>query len=192
MTGDAIEAAIELAAILDELEVRYLVGGSLASSVWGEPRFTQDVDLVAKLENDHVPELVARLGERWYVDEAAVREAIERRSSFNTIRLAGMVKIDVFVPPYEGLHASKWARALRARLSGADGPELPVTSPEDIVLQKLDWLRKGGGVSDQQWRDVTALLRIRAGRLDEAYLDEWAQRMALGDLLAKARADARS
>ena len=70
------------------------------------------------------------------------------------------------------------------------GPALSITSPEDIVLQKLDWFRIGGNVSEQQWRDVTALLRIRAGQLDDRYLDEWAKRMSLEELLTRARRDA--
>lgn len=104
--------------------------------------------------------------------------------------MAGMVKVDVFIPRDEGLHASKWERARRVSLTAEGGPVLSITSPEDIVLQKLDWFRDGGGVSEQQWRDVTALLRIRAGQLDEEYLDEWADRLGLEELLSRARTDA--
>lgn len=187
MSGDAVEAAIEFARVLEGLGARYMIGGSLASITWGEPRFTQDVDFVAALEASHVDGLLEQLGDEWYADETLIREAIERRSSFNAIRLAGMVKVDVFIPPDEGLHASKWDRARSAALTADNGPKLPITSPEDIVLQKLDWFRKGGGVSEQQWRDVTSLLRIRAGQLDNGYLDEWAKRMDLEDLLTRAR-----
>lgn len=190
--SDAIEAAVELSRVFDEIAVRHLLGGSLASSTWGEPRFTQDVDFVAELRADHVDGLVERLGpDRWYADEVSIREAIQRRSSFNVIRLPAMVKIDVFVPPDEGLHESKWTRARLAPLGAADGPRLPITSAEDIVLQKLDWFRRGEEASDRQWRDVTSLLRIRAGRLDERYLDAWAERMDLTELLDRARRDAR-
>lgn len=188
--GDAVQAAIEFAQVLKGLEVRFLIGGSVASTTWGEPRFTQDVDFVVALEATHVEGLLQQLGDRWYADGPSILEAITRRSSFNLIRLAGMVKIDVFVPPDEGLHASKWERVRLAKLTTGDGPGLPITSPEDIILQKLDWYRAGDCVSDRQWRDVTSLLRIRAGQLDEKYLDEWAVRMDLGELLARARGDA--
>lgn len=190
MSSDAVQAAIEFAGVLERIGARYLIGGSLASITWGEPRFTQDVDFVAALEARHVDGLLEQLGDQWYADETSIREAIARRSSFNAIRLAGMVKVDVFVPPDEGLHASKWGRARLAVLTAQGGPELPITSPEDILLQKLDWFRKGGGVSDQQWRDVTSLLRIRAGQLDDEYLDQWVRRMDLEGLLARARRDA--
>jgi len=190
VSSEAIQATVELAGILEGLGTRYLIGGSMASIVWGEPRFTRDVDFVVALEERHVAPLLAELGDRWYADEAAIREGIERRSSFNLIRLKGSVKVDVFVPPDEGLHASKWGRARVASLTVEEGPKLSITSPEDIVLQKLDWYRLGGAVSEQQWRDVTSLLRIRAGELEDAYLDAWASRMGLDDLLARARADA--
>ncbi len=97
-----------------------------------------------------------------------------------------MVKIDVFVPTEGGFNESKWKRALRAPLSDSD-LELRITSPEDILLQKLDWYRKGGEVSEQQWRDVQSLLRIRADQLDSAYLDHWARELGLQDLLHRAR-----
>lgn len=190
MNDDAVAAAAEIGAVLDGLGVPYMVGGSMASAVWGEPRFTLDVDLVAALGPGDVAGLVDALRDDWYVDEAAVREAVRTRSSFNLIRLRRMVKVDVFVPPDIGLHASKWTRVRRARLDPENDLELPITSPEDIVLQKLAWFREGGGVSESQWRDVTALLRIRREDLDQAYLDEWSARMGLTDLLARARSEA--
>lgn len=94
----------------------------------------------------------------------------------------------LFVPPREGHHAAKWSRARAVRLVPGSDRELWVTSPEDIVMQKLVCYREGGEVSEQQWRDVTSLLRIRAGRLDDAYLHEWAEAFRVGDLLEKARA----
>lgn len=190
MSNGTIQAAIEFAGILESLGVRYMIGGSMASTVWGEPRFTQDVDFVAALSAHHIADLLGALGDEWYADESMLRAAIGARSSFNLIRFEGMVKVDVFVPPDEGFHASKWNRVRRAALSTDGGPELAITSPEDILLQKLDWYRKGGEVSEQQWRDVTALLRIRKDLLDDAYLDEWAKELDLADLLCRARADA--
>lgn len=167
-----------------------MIGGSLASIMWGEPRFTQDVDFVTALEDSHVAPFTRALGERWYVDESSVREAVSRRGSFNVIRLRGMVKVDVFVPPEEGLHRSKWSRIRREILDPRSDRRIAITSPEDILLQKLDWYRQGDEVSEQQWRDVTALLRIQGDRLDHTYLDAWAGRMNLVELLGRARQEA--
>lgn len=188
MSADPVlEALLELAATLEELGVPMLVGGSLASISWGEPRFTRDVDVVAHLEERHAAPLAERLTDRWYVDAESIREAVRRQRSFNVIRLSGMVKIDVFVPRRVGHHDAKWGRAQPLRLAADDPREVLVTGPEDIVLQKLVWFRAGDEVSEQQWRDVTSLLRVRAGQLDEAYLDAWARTLEVADLLNRAR-----
>lgn len=161
----------------------------MASTIWGEPRFTQDVDLVVDLRSEHIPEFVRLVSPDWYVDSELVQRAVERCTSFNLIRLTRMVKVDVFVPPNEGLHQSKWARAVRQLVDPEGGRSLDITSPEDILLQKLSWYRAGDCVADSQWRDVTALLRIRGASLDKAYLDEWALRLGLESLLARARSE---
>ncbi len=190
MNDDAIQAAYELAGQFDRLGVPYLIGGSMASAVWGEPRFTLDVDFVAALRNGHVQPLLAALGEAWYADADSIREAIEQRASFNLIRLERMVKVDVFVPPEGGLHASKWGRARREVLDPESAQTVAVTSAEDILLQKLDWYRSGGCASETQWRDVTSLLRIQGAHLDDEYLNHWASEMELPELLARARDEA--
>jgi hypothetical protein len=190
MNDDAIAAACEIAAVFEGLDVAYMIGGSLASTLWAEPRFTLDVDFVAALEGPHVSPLLGALGDAWYADEWAIREAVVRRASFNLIRLQRMVKVDVFVPPEGGLHASKWGRVRHERIDPTSSRRVAVTSPEDILLQKLDWYRDGGCVSENQWRDVTGLLRIQGSRLDGEYLSTWAERMDLTELLARARAEA--
>lgn len=86
-----------------------------------------------------------------------------------------MVKIDVFVPDRVGHHAAKGARAVRVRLAAASSQEVWVTGP--------------GEVANQQWRDVTALLRVQRGRIDEPYLTRWADQLGVADLLARARTD---
>ena len=191
MTDDAIQATLEIAGIFEGLGVPHMLGGSLASTIWGEPRFTRDVDFVAAIEGRHVTPLLGALGTAWYANRNDIVEAIALRASFNVIRLRSMVKVDVFVPPEGGLHGSKWGRVRRERIDPESSRRIAVTSPEDIVLQKLDWYRKGGEVSEQQWRDVTSVLRILGSELDHAYLDEWAARMDLVEPLARARGEAR-
>ena len=190
MNDDALHAAGEVAALFEALEIPYMIGGSVASTLWGEPRLTLDVDFVAAMRHADVQPVVAALAEGWYVDETSIREAVARRASFNLIRLERMVKVDVFVPPDEGLHQSKWDRVRRTVIDPETTRTVSVTSPEDILLQKLDWYRDGGCVSENQWRDVTALLRIQAGALDVDYLDIWAERMDLVELLERARSAA--
>lgn len=191
-SDDSITAAQQIAAQFETLGVRYLLGGSMASSIWSEPRFTRDVDMVADLKDEHVVQLLAALGDAWYADETSIRDAIARKSPFHLIRFVRMVKVDVFVPPDTGFHANKWGRARRAALSPRSDATVAITAPEDIVLQKLEWFRSGGEVSELQWRDVVGLLRNLRDELDAGYLDEWASQMGLDALLARARNDAAS
>jgi hypothetical protein len=58
-----------------------------------------------------------------------------------------------------------------------------VATPEDIILAKLSWFRKGGSVSARQWNDVLGVVRIQGDRLDRAYLNDWAERLGVRELL---------
>lgn len=95
---EAFAAVHVVTHLLDTLQVPYVIGGSVASMAHGMIRTTLDVDLVADLAMEHVAHFVAALSDQFYVDEPSVRQAIERRGSFNLIHLPTMVKVDVFVP----------------------------------------------------------------------------------------------
>ncbi len=97
MLSDPLLVVATLAHIFGDLRIRYLVGGSLASSVYGIPRATQDVDLVADVRLPHVEPLTTALRGEFYVDADMIREAIKNRASFNVIHLATMFKADVFI-----------------------------------------------------------------------------------------------
>jgi hypothetical protein len=172
--------------LLDRLGVRWCVGGSVASSIHGIVRSTLDVDLLADLSLDHVQPLVAALEATFYVDAGAVRRAIQSRRAFNLIHLDSMTKIDVFVPGCT-FDREELRRAQRTNLGDR---EAWVVAPEDIVLAKLAWYRRGGGVSDRQWSDVQGVLRTQAGHLDHAHLRHWAAELGVADLLDRALLEA--
>jgi hypothetical protein len=97
MLSEPILVVVRLVQAFDALGVAYVVGGSLASSVYGIPRATQDVDLVADLKSTDAEELERLLSGDFYVDGDMIRDAIARRASFNVIHLATMFKADVFI-----------------------------------------------------------------------------------------------
>ena len=171
--------------------VRYLVGGSVASSLLGLPRATLDADMVADLEPSHVGPLVEALGEAFYADEDAIREAVRLRKSFNVIHLPTAFKVDVFVMRHDAYSQTEMDRRIVLVLSEGPDRTLAVATAEDMVLQKLDWFRRGGGVSDRQWNDVVGLIKTRGTSLDRAYLDRWASALDLEALLAIAWANGR-
>ncbi len=187
MTGSDLVAALRpIVEAFEALGIRYMVGGSLASSVHGVPRTSIDGDLVADLEPRHVAPLLQRLGGLYYVDEGRVRAAIAARRSFNMIHLQTMFKIDVFVPKQRPFDRQALQRAALDKL--ADAPEARrflVASAEDTVLAKLEWFRKGGEVSERQWADVVGVLKTSPG-LDRQYLQRWSAELGASDLLEKA------
>ena len=191
MLAEPILVVAKIVAALDALEVRHVVGGSLASSMYGVPRATNDVDVAAELREPHIPGFVATLSGEFFVDADMIKDAVRRRASFNVIYLATMFKADVFV-----LSGDAWSREEIARgriqtlQSGGDAVAIRFASPEDTILHKLVWYRLGGGVSDRQWSDVLGVFKVQGGRLDQPYLDRWAPELDVRDLLARARREA--
>jgi hypothetical protein len=187
---DPVALAVILAGILDRLGVRYCVGGSVASSVYGEVRTTLDVDVVADLRPEHVEALVAAIESEFHVVPEGVRRAVRERSSFNVIQEEMLVKADVYVVPNDPLHRGQLDRGRRVALSAEPGSEVVLASPEDVVLHKLRWYEMGGRVSDRQWRDVLGVLKVQGPGLDFPYLERAASALALSELLARARSEA--
>lgn len=169
---------------LEDLGIEVVVGGSVASSIVGEPRATVDLDIAVRGAEGITEVLLAAFDDGFYVSEEAVRDAVRRHASFNVIHLESMQKVDVFVLGDGVLDQGQMDRRIRV---SADGVDLWVGTPEDQVLRKLWGFRLGEEVSERQWRDVIAILRLQRERLDEAYLDDVARRTGLADLLARAR-----
>ncbi len=182
--------AIEFTGILERLGIRYLVGGSLASSIHGEPRSTNDIDVVADLRMEHVTPFVEAVERDYYVHAPAVRRAVRSAASFNVIHMDAAVKVDVFLSGNDAFDAERLRLRERIELSSESGGSMYVDTAEHSILRKLEWFRRGGEVSERQWRDVVAILRIQGGRLDRARLENWAGRLGISDLLDRAGAEA--
>jgi len=187
---EALKVILEVARVLEDLRIPYAVGGSLASSMHGIPRSTQDGDLVADLRAEHVQPFLAAVADIFYVSPERVFQAVQRRSSFNLVHLKTVIKVDVFVLKAEPLDLQEMARRQVLPVPGAPGTTLQVASAEDTILQKLLWYEKGHRVSDRQWDDVLGVLKVQRTALDFDYLREWAQQAGVDDLLTKAFEDA--
>ena len=188
MIGDPLIVVGRIAEVLEHLGVRYVVGGSVASSVYGVPRATQDVDLVAELFGRHVSTFVRMLASEFYVDEEMIRDALARKASFNVIHLGTMFKADVFSFDGEPWSQSEMSRGRLETLPTAAGPvTVRFASPEDTLLHKLVWCRLGNEISDRQWGDVLGVLKIQGPRLDLPYLEKWAADLKVLDLLHRAQ-----
>ena len=185
---DPIAVAVSVARVLDSLGIVHTIGGSIASSIAGEPRSTVDIDIVAALRESDVAALLSALSADFYVNDAALRRAVRERSSANLIHQATQLKVDIFVAGGTPLDEQQLHR--RRAVEIAPGRTLHVHPPEDILLQKLRWYRKGGEASERQWRDILGIIRVQAQRLDRDYLSVNAPVLGVADLLARALGEA--
>ena len=189
-TTDPVAVAIEVARTFERLGIRYVLGGSLASTAFGEPRSTLDVDFAADLTPNTLEPWAAAMEPSFFLDRAWARQEVAARGSFQLLHRTALLRVDVFVPPWSDLHLWKWEHRVRLALDPASNTTIDVTSPAGIVLQKLAWYRAGGDVSDRQWRDVVGVLKTQLGQLDRTEMQQWATRVGIADLLQRAESAA--
>jgi hypothetical protein len=153
-------------------------------------RSTRDVDIVASIQPAQAGLLAATLGRDWYADADQMRDAIIRGRSFNLIFMPTVEKFDIF-PAATDFQISQLERATVENIPFAgEVLKCRVATAEDILLAKLQGYRIRGEVSDQQWRDIGGIIAVNPD-LDLAYLETWATRLQVSDLLARAMTEAR-
>lgn len=190
MTSVPLHVTLQVLDVLEELGVPYVLVGSLATSAVGVPRSTIDSDVVADLRREHIPPLVAALQEAFYVSETAALQAVERKSMFNLIHLATSFKVDIYVLGDRDFDREEFRRRTPRAVAPEDPRAVPMATPEDLVLSKLEWYQLGNQVSERQWRDLQGVLATCSGKLDWAYLERWAERLDVRELLERARREA--
>jgi hypothetical protein len=181
-----IDIALKVASALTLAGAEYFIGGSLASSLQGEPRASNDIDFVIALPSVRVDALRDALGSDFEIDTHMLRDALLHARCANAFYLPAVTKIDFFGRGYEPFDESEFSRR-RPVVVRTSGESLVVKSAEDTVLRKLLWFREGGEVSEKQWRDIVSVLRISGQGMDDAYLGTWASRLGLDLLLERAR-----
>ncbi len=186
MATNELDVAVLASELFESLGVKHFVGGSTASSYYGESRSTHDVDIAVALRPEHVAALLRRAAGEFFVEPEFVGEAVRHSRMFTMVHRQAFVKVDVYVRPLEGFFESEIRRARLLEIRRAPPGEAWLPSPEDIVLQKLAWYQKGECVSERQWRDVLGVLRNWRERVDVAYLRKWAKELDVLSLLEKA------
>lgn len=186
---DELELTAWLGVIFDSLRIPWVVGGSVASSMIGEPRSTDDVDVAVRMVEAQVEPLVEALGSDFYADREMIAEAVRDRSSFNLIHLPTSTKVDLFVLGDGELDVRQIERRRQVTV---DAGLLWVGSAETQLIRKLSWYRSGGEVSERQWRDVLGILSVQGERIDMGELRSLADEARVDDLLDRALEDYRS
>ena len=170
----------------EKLSIPYYIGGSIASSVYGMARATLDVDIVADLKINHIAHLNLILEHQYYIDEDMIADAIRTNSSFNLIHLETMIKIDVFLHKEDPYAEMALQRKRKDTLEERANVEFYFSSPEDIIIAKVQWYKIGGFVSERQWLDVIGVIKVQGDLLDKKYLKRWSQKLGLSSLMQKA------
>lgn len=164
--------------LLVDLGIDYMVTGSYASSLQGEPRLTHDIDLVVSLNPDSARQLFERFSpDAFYLSKVAIDDALLWKSTFNLIEYSSGDKVDFHILTDAAFDRSRFQRKQTAEFLGL---ELVVSSPEDTILQKLSWAKRSGG-SEKHIGDALRVYEIQHGRLDQAYIDDWAERLGVVD-----------
>ena len=186
---DLTAALAPVAAAFQRLGVRHSIGGSVASTIHGAIRSTMDVDVVCELAAAQVEPFLAAFGNEFYVSGPAVRYAVEQRSCFNLIHLPTAYKVDVFVSRDRPFDQAAMARAMPQALSADDSLRVPVATPEDSIVAKLERFRLGDESSQRQWDDVSRLVALHGPALDVAHMRLMAESVGVIDLLNRLLAE---
>ncbi len=186
MQSESTNATLSVTQTLERLGIRYAVGGSLASSLHGVMRSTLDVDIVADMHLEHIQPMIMALSKEFYADDEMMRDAIEHHSSFNLIHYETAFKVDIFIRKPRPFDQMQLERRRTSVITTDPEQSVYVTSPEDVILSKLEWYRMGGEVSDRQWRDILGVLKTRAGELELDYMRKWGHELKVSDLLERA------
>ena len=186
VNSEAINVTLLVTNVLDELNIPYVIGGSMASIIHGMLRTTMDVDIVADLQPAHVQPFASAFQDAFYADERMIQQAVQHRGSFNLIHLETMFKVDIFLSKARAFDQQQLSRRIAVPVSDDGAKQFWVLSAEDVVLAKLDWFRLGGETSERQWRDILGVLKAQRWHLDIAYLRQWARELSLTDLMDRA------
>lgn len=166
----------KVADVLESLDVPYLVTGSMATIAYGEPRFTNDVDIVVDLPLTKLEAFCAAFAAPdYYCSFDAAKQAIEQRFQFNIIHPASGLKVDVMIPEATEFNRSRMGRAVR--LPCEADCSVWFASAEDVIIKKLEYYREGG--SEKHLRDIVGVLKVQGKRIDRRYIMEWATNLGL-------------
>lgn len=165
-----------VAVFLESHGIRYRVVGSLASMAYGEPRFTNDIDILADLRPEHTALFLAAFPPPdHYLSETSMQTAIRQAGQFNIIHIPSGIKVDMIVLKPDDYSRTEIERG--RRLTSPGEFDVWFASPEDVILNKLIYYREGG--SAKHLRDIGSMLMIQGDSVDRAYIASWAAKLGI-------------
>jgi hypothetical protein len=171
---------------LNRLGIKYLITGSVAAMLYGEPRVTHDVDILVFLRVHEIDSLAEYYpSPEFYMPPTNVIVAEmsrEKRGQFNIIHVESGLKADLYLIGHEELDGWAFRHAVEYSIRGN---RIRLAPPEYVILRKLEFFHEGG--SDKHLRDIAAMLNISGDQIDRSALNDWITRMGLEAEWSKAR-----
>jgi hypothetical protein len=168
-----------VADVCERLKIRYLTVGSLATIAFGEPRFTNDIDILLDLQPPQIDDFCRAFSSpEYYLSRAAVEAAVHKRLQFNIIHTTSALKVDCILPGNSPFDRSQMSRGVRKQVR--DDFAAVFGSPEDVIIKKMEYSRLGE--SEKHLRDIAGVLRVSSDSIDRAYIEEWATRLGLAEI----------
>ncbi|HEX8089641.1 MAG TPA: hypothetical protein VF762_12345 [Blastocatellia bacterium] len=186
MGQDQIDVLLMVVTALEKPGIPYVIGGSYASSLHGLARASMEVDLLAAIKQEQVSGLTAELRPEFYANDRAIKQAVQSGRLFNLVHIETAFKVDVFIARAGGFDEKQLERRRPVALASDPKRMAYVATPEDTILAKLNWYRRGNEVSDQQWRDISGVIKVQSDKLDLEYLRHRARELNVSDLLEQA------
>lgn len=169
----------EIVEVLEHLQIPYLVTGAVASIAYGEPRLTNDIDIVATIEEQHIKGLISAFpSDHFYISEDMIKDAIHHHGQFNIIHPASGLKVDVIIKQNTPFDDSRFRRI--KRIYPAESYQANFAAPEDVIIKKMEYYREGG--SEKHLRDITGILKVSGEAVDRNYISEWSRRLGLTEI----------
>ncbi len=176
---DQFELIKNMVDAFESLNINYFITGSIASIFYGEPRFTNDIDIVAEVETGHVNELLKLFSVKdYYLSADAIHGAIKSKQMFNIIHPASGLKVDVMISKNSDFDQSRFSR-IRKCLTVKE-TKVNFSSPEDVIIMKMKYYKDGG--SEKHLRDITGMLKISKEIIDINYIEKWVNNLNLNEI----------
>ncbi len=163
----------------EKLKIPYFVTGAIASIAYGEPRLTNDIDIVVDMHLTHIDAFKSFFPENeFYLDVGSMMKAINHRSQFNIIHPQSGLKVDVIITKKDDFDQSRFARIKKLGVSESKSADF--ASPEDVIIKKLVYFKEGR--SEKHLRDIASMLKISSELIDRAYISFWSKKLSISEI----------
>jgi hypothetical protein len=176
------EVVLKVVEILNRINIPYFLTGALAVVYYGEPRTTQDIDIVVEIQDKDIITLIKNFRSDFIISEESIKVAIRDRTMFNVLHKDMNFKIDFWVL---GDDEFSRERILKRSKKNILGTEMYLPNAEDVIISKLEWFKMSN--LDKHYFDAFGVYRIQKGNLDLEYINQWCKKKSVLKIWEKLR-----